>query len=145
MSYRYWKAKIDGFIKQIWSKEVVLTSAKSSWPGGQNVNKNETKVQLTRDVTNSQILPKVYIVRLIERNSNIVTNEWVLRIDTSVHKSQQANKDQTLKKLTKIIKSAFKEETVRKKTTAPKWAVDKRIAEKKKRGKTRASRTKIVG
>jgi ribosome-associated protein len=62
-----------------------------------------------------------------------------------VHKSQKANKDQTLKKLTKIIKSAFKEVQVRKKTKAPKWAVDKRIAEKKRRGKTRASRTKIVG
>jgi ribosome-associated protein len=145
MSYRYWKAKIDGFIKQIWSKEVILTSAKSSWPGGQNVNKNETKIQLSRDVKNSQILPKLYIERLMERNTDSVTSEWVIRIDTSVHKSQKANKDQTLKKITKVIKSAFKEEKVRKKTTAPKWAVDKRIAEKKRRSKTRSSRTKIVG
>jgi len=69
-----------------------------------------------------------------------------LRIDTSVHRTQKANKEQTYKKLTKIIKSAFKEEKpIRKKTAPPKHAVDKRIAEKRKRSKARATRRKIVG
>lgn len=145
MSYRYWRAKVEWFIKQIWNKEVALSSTKASGPWWQHINKNETAIQLTRDVKNSQILPKLYITRLIERNKQYMTNEGILRIDTHVHKSQKANKEQTHKKLVKVIKSAFKEEKVRKKTTAPKRAVDKRIAEKRRNSKKRASRTKIVG
>jgi hypothetical protein len=68
-----------------------------------------------------------------------------LRLDTSVHRTQKANKDQTYNKLAKIIKSAFKEEKVRKKTVPPKWAVDKRIAAKKRKSKRRYLRTNIVG
>ena len=145
MSYRYWTNKLKAMIDQIRYKEVVLNSTKSSGPWWQHVNKNETAIQLTRDVTNSTIFPKPYKQKLLERNPDKVTDQWVVRIDTHVHKSQKANKEQTYKKLTKLIKSAFKEPKVRKKTTAPKRAVDKRIAEKKRRGKTRSTRRKIVG
>jgi len=145
MSYRYGNTKIVWFIKQVRAKEVTLTSAKSSGPWGQNINKNETKVQLVRPVSESQIIPKPYLQKLIARNEKYITKEWILRLDTSVHRTQKANKEQTYKKLTKIIKSAFKEETVRKKNVPPKHAVDKRIAEKRKRSKARSSRRKIVG
>ena len=145
MSYRYGKAKIDWFIKQVRAKEVELSFARSSWPWGQNVNKLETKVQLTRDVTNSSLIPQPHLTRLIERNKQYITEQGHLRLDTSVHRTQKANKEQTYKKLAKIIKSAFKEKLPRKTTVAPKRAVDKRIAEKRRRSKTRGSRRKIVG
>lgn len=144
MSYRYGATKINWFIKQIRSKDIVLSSVKSSGPWGQHVNKNETKIQLTRDVSASQVLPKVYIQRLIERNQAYITDSWILRIDTQVHRTQKVNKEQTYKKLVKIIKSAFKEEVIRKKSLPPKWAIDKRIAEKRKTSRTRKSRNKIV-
>ncbi len=145
MSYRYGLTKINWFIKKVRTKEVTITSAKSSGPWGQHINKNETKVQLVWNVIESQIIPKPYLQKLIERNEKYITQDWSLRIDTSVHRTQKANKEQTYKKLAKIIKSAFKEENVRKKTAPPKRAVDKRIAEKKKRSKTRNTRKKIVG
>jgi len=68
-----------------------------------------------------------------------------LRLDTSVHRTQKANKEQSYKKLVKVIKSGFKIEKVRKKTKPPKRAIDKRIAQKKRRSKTRETRRKIVG
>lgn len=145
MSYRYGKAKINWFIKQVRNKEVELTFARSWWPWGQKINKVETKVQLSRDVGKSQIVPQPYLKKLIEKNKQYITNESVLKVDTSVHRTQKANKEQTYKKLAKIIKSAFKEEKVRKITKAPKRAVEKRIAEKKRRSKTRNTRRKIVG
>jgi len=145
MSYWYGNAKIASFIKQVRAKEVTLTFARSSWPWGQNVNKNDTKVQLFRDANNSLIIPKEFKWKLLERNDQYVTKDWMIRINTEVHRTQKANKEQTLKKLTKVIKNAFKEPKVRKKTAPPKRAVDKRIAEKKRRSKTRSSRKKIVG
>ena len=145
MSYRYGKNKIDSFIKNIRSKEVTLNYARSPWPGWQKVNKIETKVQLSWNIKESKILPKPYKDKLIEENKTNITDEGILRIDTSVHRTQKANKEQTQKKLAKIIKSAFKEEKVRKKTKPPKRAEDKRIAEKKRRSRTRNSRKKIVG
>ena len=145
MSYRYGTNKIKGLIDQIWYKEVTLTSTKSTWPWWQHVNKNQTAIQLTRNLADSVLMPKPYREKLLQASHQYITTEWVVRIDTHVHKSQKANKEQTYKKLTKLIKSAFKEKTVRKKTVAPKRAVDKRIAEKKRRGKTRATRKKLVG
>ena len=145
MSYWYSNAKIAWFVKQVRSKEVELTFARSWWPWWQNMQKNDTKVQMYRKVAESEIIPKQFLQKLIERNEKIITDEWILRIDTSVHRTQKANKEQTLKKLEKIIKSAFKEKVERKATKPPKRAVEKRIAEKKRRSKTRSSRRKIVG
>jgi ribosome-associated protein len=145
MSYRYSTTKITWFIKQVWSKEVEINSTKSSGPGWQHVNKNQTKVQLTRNVAASDIIPKVYKQKLIERNKMFVTQDWFVRIDTWVHRTKKANTEQTYKKLAKIIKSAFKEEVVRKKTVPPTQAVDKRIAQKRKRSKSLQTRKKIVG
>lgn len=145
MSYRYGKSKIDWFIKQVWSKEVLLTFARSSWPWWQHINKVETKVQLYRNVVSSEIIPQPYLKRLIEANTKYISQDGILRVDTQVHRTQKANKEQTYKKLAKIIKSWFVEEKVRKKTKPPKRAVDKRIAEKKRRSKTRSTRRNILG
>ncbi len=145
MSYRYGKKKVDGFIKQIRHKEILLSFAKSSWPWWQKINKIETKVQLSWDIHQSAILPQPFLQRCIERNSKYITDEWILRIDTSVHRTQKANKEQTYKKFVKIVKFAFAEKAVRKKTKPPKRAVYKRIAEKKRKSKRRNLRKRIVG
>jgi len=144
MSYRYGKAKIDWFIKQVRNKEVILSFARSSGPWWQHINKVETKVQLNRDIATSQIIPQPYLQRIITNCDKYISKEWILRLDTQVHRTQKANKEQTKKKLAKLIKSWFTEKETRKKTKPPKWAVDKRIAEKKRRSKTRSTRRKIV-
>jgi ribosome-associated protein len=144
MSYRYSKTKIDWFIKEIRFKEIDLWSAKSSWPWGQHVNKTESKVQLFRAVNNTQILPDVYKKRFIELRNKQINDDWILRIDTQVHKSQADNKEQTRKKLASMINAAFKPpKAPRKMTKPPKHAIDARIAEKKRRSKTRAIRTPL--
>lgn len=145
MSYRYWKNKIESFIKKVWTKEVQLEFVLSGWPWWQHVNKVATKVQLHRDISKSLYIPEPYLTRCIQKNQQYITDEWILRLDTSVHRTQKANKDQTYKKLRNIIISAFKEPTVRKKSIVPQRAVDRRIAQKKRRSRTRSTRRKIVG
>jgi ribosome-associated protein len=141
MSYRYWKAKIQWFIDTIRYKEVDLQSARSSGPGGQNVNKRETKIQLSWDIKNSTTIPEPYKQRCIDAHKNSITDEGILRLDAQVHRTQEANKYLLQKKLAIIIKDCFKEPKVRKATVVPKHVVDARIAEKKRRSKTRANRS----
>jgi ribosome-associated protein len=125
-------------------KEVDFQFARSSGPGGQNVNKRETKVQLSRDIMKSKTLPEPYRQRCIDANHTIITDEGILRLDAQVHRTQESNKELLQKKLSNLIKDAFKEPKVRKISETPKHVVDRRIAEKKRRSKIRASRTVIT-
>ena len=146
MSYRYSKTKIDWFIKDIRYKEVDLDSAKSSWPWWQHVNKTESKIQLSWNVRLTSILPTLYRDKFIALYANQITEDGWLRIDTQVHRSQADNKELTLKKFSTMIHNAFKPpKAPRRMTEPPKHAVDKRIAAKKRRSKTRANRTVVRG
>ncbi len=127
-------------------KEVELSTAKSSWPWWQHVNKTETKVQLTWPVLATTAVPQPYKDRLIEAQKQYITDDGNLRIDAQVHRMQDSNKELVRKKLTAMIFAAFKPpKPPRKMTTPPKHAVDARIAEKKRRSKTRANRTVVRG
>jgi ribosome-associated protein len=144
MSYRYSKTKIDKFIHTIWHKECSFDMARSSGPWGQNVNKRETKVQLSRPCKISTTLPHQYHTRFIEMYISFLTDEWVLRLDSQVHRTQDMNKEVVRKKLAQMIHNAFKPlKWPRKMTTPPQHAIDARIAEKKRRSKTRSSRTVV--
>lgn len=144
MSYRYSKEKVQKFVDTIRYKEVDLSTAKSSWPWWQHVNKTETKVQLSRPVRSTITIPQPYKDRLIQAQAQYITDDGNLRIDAQVHRTQDANKELVRKKLTAMIFAAFKPpKAPRKMTTPPKHAVDARIAAKKRRSKTRANRTVI--
>lgn len=144
MSYRYSKTKIQWFIDSIRSREVILASAKSSWTGGQHINKTESKIQLSRFVKETRFIPQPYLARFIEMYTNNISDDGMLRIDTQVHRSQTDNKELTKKKLSTMIHSVFKPpKSPRKMTKPPKHAVDARIAEKKRKSRTRTLRTPL--
>lgn len=144
MSYRYSKNKIQWFVDNIWYKEVKLESAKSSWPWWQNVNKNESKIQLSREFKKSNNLPDIYIEKFEILYKNLITEDWVFRIDAQVHRSQLDNKKLVQKKLSNMIFEAFKPpKAPRKITQEPKHAADTRIAAKKRKSKLRKSRTHL--
>ncbi len=146
MSYRYSKEKIQWFVDTIRYKEVDLSTAKSSWPWWQHVNKTETKVQLTWPVLATAAIPQPHKDRLIEAQKQYITDDGNLRLDAQVHRTQEANKELVRKKLKDIIFAAFKPpKAPRKMTTPPKHAVDARIAEKKRRSKIRSNRTVVKG
>lgn len=145
MSYRYSKTKIDGFIQKIRYNECVITSAKSSWPGGQHINKRETKVQLSWNRKESTLLPGQYHSKFWELNQHLITQDGILRLDAQVNRTQDANKEIVKKKLSTLIYNTFKPaKAPRKFTTPPKQAIDARIAAKKRRSKIRKSRTVIT-
>lgn len=135
MSYWYWRTKVNSFIKRIWNKEVVIKSKRSSWPWWQNMQKNETALQLLRKVWDSIIFPEEQKTNLYVKAKHYLTNDSSIRIDAHVHRTQKANKDLLFKKLEQLIKSVFKEEPSRKKTSKPQRAEERRLAQKRKRSK----------
>jgi ribosome-associated protein len=146
MSYRYSKEKIQWFVDNIRYKEVDLSTAKSSWPWWQHVNKTETKVQLSWPILVTTTIPEPYKQRLIQAQAQYITDDGNLRLDAQVHRMQDSNKDLVRKKLKDMIFAAFKPpKAPRKMTTPPKHAVDARIAEKKRRSRTRSNRTVVKG
>ena len=140
MSYHYLQENIKDIIDTIRYKEVDLQYARSSGPGWQNVNKRETKVQLSRDIKNSTTIPEPYKQRCIAAHQNLINEDWILRLNTQVHRTQEWNKELLHKKLASIIKDCFKEVKIRKATSIPKHVIEARWMEKKRRSKIRGNR-----
>lgn len=76
----------------------------------------------------------------MKNHGNLIDEVGILRLNTQVHRTQEANKELLYKKLASIIKDGFKEVKVRKATTIPKHIIQARLTEKKKRSAIRANR-----
>lgn len=107
--------------------EIEFATARSSGPGGQNVNKVESKVILKFNVAGSAVLSDEQKSRLLP-----FTNNGVLILQSQEDRSQYKNKDLVIKKLNALLTKAFTEKKKRKATKPSKTSVQKRISEKKR-------------
>ncbi len=108
--------------------EIVFSTARSSGPGGQNVNKVESKVILKFDVAGSRVLSEEQKSKLLPFSSN-----GVLILQSQEDRSQYKNKDLVIKKFNALLTKAFAVRKKRKATKPSKASVQKRISEKKHR------------
>jgi len=112
---------------------------RASGPGGQNVNKVATAVQLRFNVNESS-LPERVKIRLNELEKNKINSEGELILTAQKYSSQSRNREDAVNRLVELIKKASKKPKFRRKTNVPKASKEKRIQNKKKRGEIKKTR-----
>ena len=106
---------------------------RSSGPGGQNVNKLSTAVQLRFDVRHSPSLPNDVAVRLMRLAGKRMTKDGVLILIAQNHRTQERNRAEAMDRLIALIQQAAVRPTVRRATKPTKASKERRIEGKKRR------------
>lgn len=120
--------------------ELQFQTARSSGPGGQNVNKVESKVQLRFDVNNSLILSEEEKLTLLQKLKNKIDQEGILQLSSQEKRSQIQNKELVIRKFYDSLRTAFHKKKIRKATKPSKGAVEKRLQSKKVQAEKKANR-----
>jgi len=113
--------------------EISETFVRSSGPGGQNVNKLSTAVQLRFDVRNSPSLPDDVRMRLERLAGRRLTNDGVLVLIAQNHRTQERNRADALERLLELIREAAVRPVPRRPTRPTRASKERRIEGKKRR------------
>jgi ribosome-associated protein len=112
-------------------REAEFLTSRSSGPGGQNVNKVNSKVTIKFDIPNSQLLTPEEKEIILNKLSSQLTKDGVLIVSAQDKRSQLDNKEAAIAKFEAVINKAFVKKKARKTTKPSKGAVQKRIKKKK--------------
>jgi ribosome-associated protein len=120
--------------------ELEETFVRSSGPGGQNVNKLSTAVQLRFDVRRSRSLPNDVAVRLMRLAGKRMTKDGVLVLIAQNHRTQERNRAEARERLVDLIQQAAVRPVQRRATKPTKASKQRRIEGKKRRSSVKAMR-----
>ncbi len=113
--------------------EIEESFVRSSGPGGQNVNKLATAVQLRFDVRRSPSLPNDVAIRLMRLAGRRMTKDGVLVLIAQNHRTQERNRAEVLERLVKLVREAAVAPVPRRPTKPPRASRRARLESKKHR------------
>lgn len=124
-------------------RELEFRFSRSGGPGGQNVNKVNSKVTLFFNVSLSPSLNSNQKSLLSFRLASRISQQGVLQLAASEHRTQKANKDAVLIRFANLLRQALVVQKTRKKTKPSRGSKERRITSKKKRAVVKQHRQKV--
>ena len=121
--------------------EFHFRTSRSSGPGGQNVNKLETKVELLFDVGRSASLSREQKDSVRRSLEGRIDAEGILHVSSQRSRSQWENKELAIEKFAALLRAALKPKKKRHATGATRASKERRLQSKKKHGQKKVSRS----
>jgi ribosome-associated protein len=123
--------------------ELRFRFSRSSGPGGQHVNRSETRVELLFDVANSPSLSEPQRTLLMQRLVHHMDTNGVIRIVSSTTRSQRENREAAIARFRALLAGALRERRKRVPTRPSRAAREQRLADKRLRGAVKANRSRL--
>ena len=120
---------------------LTFTFSRSSGPGGQNVNKLNTRVCVSLDIANCPYLSDFRKQKIRRSLKGRIDKQGVLSVVCQEYRSQHANRNAVMRQMAELIAEALKPVKTRKTTKLPKSAIEKRLREKKQRSLLKKQRS----
>ncbi len=123
--------------------DLTFQVARSGGPGGQNVNKVNTKVTVLFDITGSAAFSDEEKRRILTRLSGRINRDGLIQVTAQTHRTQSANRDEAVLQLVGLLRFGLHQSRKRKRTRVPARAIRKRLSDKKHHSLKKRKRGKI--